>query len=139
MDIALALAMLIGVADISDQSGHIDRRRFPPDAVLQIWARQNSEYTVAIIKAQEGLDLGTMRPGYREEVRAYLNSELEESRRIGRIIWEISAPNSNQPEFVMRAWMLRGKDQMTPEEYASGILPWGGIPVPGWRTRLAPK
>ena len=141
MEAVAALAMFIGLYDVSHYSAVQDRMRFPNDYVLREWYLNNKAYQCELAQRRASLELLTQRPAYRYELQQEIDQEVAECERISRALWQMADVNFGHPpiaynEVILRSWMRLARESLTEEEYRAGYFPYGGYPAPDWRRRI---
>ena len=137
MAMTSALILWLGLIDAS-YDPHADRGRFPPDEMLWDWHKNGEVYQQAISERICYLEspLTSMRPfdPERSEMIAALRCEQAETYRIQKAVWWIMANRApdgrpcKETRATMLNWMNKAREWLTPEEYAAGEIPWGGVP-----------
>lgn len=124
LTITLSLLFTLGDPEFG-YSAKADRSRFPRDEMVQQWMANNCRRQQSLKEMRVGVELVTMRPQYRDEIRDNIDAEIEELERIYRILFWINGELAE--ESVMRIWMHNARGYMTEEEYRFGKVSWGGL------------
>lgn len=121
------LALLCALSDPDlGYSAKADRARFPPDEVLRQWINNNCRRREQLQEMRAGVQLVTLRPDVREDLRERIDAELGEMERISCVMaWLLG---EGVDECVMRGWMRTARGYMTDAEYWHGKVSWGGLP-----------
>lgn len=134
MEFASALMLMFAVQEAS-YCPFMDRSRFPPDEVLWGWEENNKAYQCLLREKLAYIHdpLSSRRPFWLErgEMALALQAEINEAERIRMAMWWVyNYPNTKPPDHIqLRLWMRNARRLLTPLEYNSGSIPWGGMPA----------